>query len=361
MKTATVTKPSRHPEVDALEALPLNTDPRPALAAAAAVRDAVVTAAIAQVFPIAARITADAIAAYNFYTDGLPRGSFDADLAAMHAAALGPHPDLARVIRTDAVLRQVDAQLSHVVADASERRARVDAWARRIAEQCLAAGDDADAVVTLATDVPELEARIAAVEARHRAHAEGQRETTDRATRERETRRAGLLTGLADTLRQQFETRFPRALFVYEPPGQAPTTYNADPITGATMAARVLKPNAEGRVPHWRLIRAIAQLRTVMPAFMHEAIALVEGTPEDRAKFAAAVADLRARFEALPPGRQFGGISQALNGTQYAAQMLSTTTGQIDPAYLARAVRLMQQIDPSYTFPADLPSTEAAQ
>jgi hypothetical protein len=326
--------------IAALEAIPLGSDHIPATTAAREALEQERAAAVPLVFPtIHAAITADAIAAYTHAVDAFSRPTIDRELLQLHAEGLTAAPAVAAVVRTKATLVRLDAALSYSVSDTSDRAARVNAFCRDIACQAVAAGDEAQTYLVLATVLPALEDRINAAVQRHAAHAEEQqqRETEARKARAivaRQARKSAVLD-----LREWFGNKA-NALF----------RYNDITLNGTQYAAEVLAGDNPGAVPRWRVLRAIAARKThetnyTCPAWQRE------WAPAEWQAYRSAIEDLKQCLEKiLPSAFSLAHHYENLTGAKLAAELLNYEAdgSGVAPSSVRKCIAAVQRFDKSY-------------
>lgn len=157
-----------------LEELALGAAWAPAVEAArAAIEDLDVAAraSLFRVVPVGADLAAD----LAVYTDHATAETLGAVLVGLHAAALDGHPELARALRTPAVLGRI-AAVAGRRAVALQRQPQelgaeaVEAYVLAVAGQLQARGAGGRAAAALAQTVPALRARVAGSVATREAH-----------------------------------------------------------------------------------------------------------------------------------------------------------------------------------------------
>lgn len=233
------------------------------LAAAPRAIEALEAEARRDLFPIFVAATPDAVSTFDWNLVG-KRAEIDQVLIAMHIHASAAQHPVAELIRSVTTLSRIEADLLNSSVERDAVAIRLKLFVRAIAAQMTS---KVPAAAILADTVPAFEARLNAVEQRHRDHAaELKREADAKAAKLQADKRAKRVAGEQE-LRDLFSTKFGRASFNYSS-GVSDWSSVATILTGAQFAQRVLEPeSATGLAPDWRVRQAIGAIKTVDPDY----------------------------------------------------------------------------------------------
>src|SRR5262245_50773840 len=146
--------------------------------------DATLDALIVGVEPLGSDLSAD----YEFFTADFRTGTYWEQLVVLHSRALETHPRLARLLRSEWVLRRiVDVAAIAMPQEAAEKR---ETWYTRLfAGDLVGRAEFEPAATLLARRLPELQAQLAAAVERHESH---QRQALARAEQKRRDEEAAV-------------------------------------------------------------------------------------------------------------------------------------------------------------------------